>query len=99
MDAFLELDVLVPEGMALEVKADEVRASLEQTVSLALGFLEGEVDRVSGRGGVGSLLSEDRVAESAGPPGSILANEVEVDVERTRAEGLEKRGSASKSIQ
>jgi hypothetical protein len=42
LDAFLELDILVPEGMALEVKADEVRASLEQTVLLALSFSKGE---------------------------------------------------------
>jgi hypothetical protein len=32
LDAFLEFDVFVPEGVALEVEADEVSTSLEETM-------------------------------------------------------------------
>tara|TARA_R110002003_G_scaffold97_26_gene7949 strand:- start:614 stop:754 length:141 start_codon:yes stop_codon:yes gene_type:complete len=32
LDAFFEFDVFVPEGVALEVEADEVSTSLEETM-------------------------------------------------------------------
>jgi hypothetical protein len=36
LDALLELDVFVPEGVALEVKADEMGAALKEPKLLAL---------------------------------------------------------------
>jgi hypothetical protein len=35
LDALLELDILVPEGMALEVKTDEMSTALEQSIGSA----------------------------------------------------------------
>jgi hypothetical protein len=49
LDALLELDVLVPEGMALEVKTDEMSTALEQTIGsacLAQGTKNGECSRM-----------------------------------------------------
>jgi hypothetical protein len=40
LDAFLELDVLVPERMALEIKTNKVSAALEETILLASMFVE-----------------------------------------------------------
>ena len=42
LDAFLKFDVLVPEGVALEVKTDKVSSSLEKPrTSVSLGEIQG----------------------------------------------------------
>jgi hypothetical protein len=56
LDAFLELDVLVPERMALEIKTNKVRASLEKTILLASIFMERGVGEWIGRGDLALVM-------------------------------------------
>jgi hypothetical protein len=63
LDAFLEVNVLVPEWVALGVETDEMSAALEETKLLVLCY--NVEDRYRERGEACSLLCEMHAAESA----------------------------------
>jgi hypothetical protein len=80
LDALLELDVLVPEGVALKVKADEVGATLKQTVLLAYGSGWGESEEKGGD----ELACKNLDAESALDTRTILIVNCVVNSSRGR---------------